>query len=207
MMESDDRQAGAVILKDLALFNKAAIYMETEIDPLVRQEVSAAVAEWLEAHSWKGEADASESFDELWVAPPQWVGESDTSCIASFCLSRRSGSDSNSYEIADLFGVGETSYGFRFEVDYGSFGGRSGWNAYAKTLSDLAQKLGELGWSHEGKGVFFRPVGLPSDQLESAWTNEDWSEATAPIGQALDALEAALPIFGAIIDGAKRKSE
>ena len=113
-----------------------------------------------------------------------------------------------SYEVADLFGVGTTDYGFHFDVDKSAFGGIARWHAYARTLTKLGQELGAKKWTHQGKGSFFQPVKLPADRLGDAWNNDDWSEALAPLLNALDALKedkGSLDTFNAIIDGAKEK--
>lgn len=208
MADADDRKAGAIILKDIALFNKAAVFFETQIDPLIRNEIEQVVADWLEAHGWSGESDVtnSEGFDDLWVAPSHWLAERDD-WYAWFSFGSRADIDSSSYVIADLFGAGESEWGFRFKVGHGWFGGKTAWNAYAKGLGDLGQKLSERGWKHEGKGVFFRPVRLPAELLAPSWENEDWAEALAPLEKALDALVADVAIFDAIIDGAKAKTK
>lgn len=207
-MTTTDRTAGAIILKDLALFDKAAVYFETEIDPLVRSELGDVVAKWLETNSWEGEPDASDDFGDIWVAPSEWsVEASNADYVAKFWLEAYS--DVKSYDIANMFGVGQTKYGFWFTIENYDFAGGSkrAWNSYVGTLSELAQKLGKLGWTHEGKGTFFLPVTLPADRLADAWDSEDWSEALAPLVVALDALKDAMPVFNTIIAGAKQKSE
>ena len=55
----------------------------------------------------------------------------------------------------------------------------------------------------EGKGSFFWPVVLRADLLAAAWESGDWAEALAPLTQRMDALETSLPIFDAILGGAK----
>lgn len=196
--DNDGRKAGSIILRDLELFNRAAVFMEFEIQPVVHSEVDAAIKEWAETRGWGSGGDGEESFEELWVAPPQWHVEGDE-WSAWFQLGRREGHDSNSYQIADLFGVGETEYGLRFLVDHGRFGGKAAWNSFSKTIGDLGQRLGERGWAHEGKGVFFRPLVLPAAVMAEAWANEDWTAALEPLGRALDALANDFEVFDELV--------
>ncbi|MBY6266652.1 hypothetical protein EI613_32940 (plasmid) [Azospirillum sp. 412522] len=206
-MDADDCKAGAIILKDLALFNRAAIFFETQIEPLIRTEIGQVVSSWLEAHNWSGESDVSEQLEDLWVAPRHWMAPEENESYAWFQFRYRANSDTSSYEIADLFGSGQADWGLRFEVGHGWFGGKTAWNAYAKGLVELGHQLNGRGWVHEGKGVFFRPVVLPADKLASAWENEDWVEALAPLRRALDTLVDDLQIFDVIVNGAKVKAE
>lgn len=217
MAATEDHQAGTIILNDLALFNKAYVYYVTQIDSLIRTEVGRAVETWLEQNEdWTGGTDASESFEYVWVAPLEWCASTEQDqedkkeepdAFAWVRFGPRSESDS--YEVADLFGVGTTDYGFHFEVEKSSFGGIARWNAYAKTLAKLGEELRAKKWTYQGKGSFFQPVRLAADRLADAWNNEDWSEAMVPLLDALDALKkdkGSLDTFTAIIAGAKEKT-
>jgi len=206
MADADDRKAGAIILRDLALFNRAAVFFETQIDPLIRAEIESIVSAWLEAHNWTGKTDMSEQLDALWVAPRQWMAPEDD-WYAWFEFGRRANLNSDSYEIADLFGAGQADWRFRFKAGHALFGGKKAWNDYAKGPVELGQQLDGRGWVHEGRGVFFRSVVLPADKLASAWENEDWVEVLMPLERALDALMDDLPIFDTIVESAKTKSE
>lgn len=202
MADADDRQAGTIILRDLGLFNKAAVFFETQIDPLIRNKIEQVASSWLETRDWVGETDVTENFNDLWVAPRRWAkGEGDY--VAWFVLSRRANSAGSSYQVADLFGVGQAEFGFRFKVERNAFGGARAWKAYAEGLSDLRERLAGRGWSPEGNDAFFRPAVLPADKLVAAWESDDWEEALAPLVQALDGLEGDVAMFDAIIEGAR----
>ena len=204
MADDDGREAGSIILRDLELFNRAAVFMEEEIQAVVHSEVDRAFKDWAEARGWGSGGDGEEDFEELWTAPPQWHVEGEE-WSGWFQLGRRESHDSNSYQIADLFGVGQTEFGLRFLVDHGRFGGKSAWNAFSRTLGDLGQCLGKRGWVHEGKGVFFRPLVLPAALMADAWAEEDWTAAIEPLERALDALADDVETFEAIVARATPK--
>lgn len=206
MAKEDEIQAGAAILKDLCLFNKASVFLDEQIDPAIRTAVKEFVTTWIEKHDWRGEPDVSDDFCDMWLYPASWE-ETEDEPLATFTFGYSAGIDTNSYQIADLFGVGETNFGFRFEAEHGRLQGKTAWNTYAKKLGDQIQQLDALGWLHEGKGVFFRNVILPASCLVTAWENEDWAEALVPLEHALKALVAAQPIFDVILDGAKPTKE
>src|SRR6218665_2397787 len=198
MANDDIIRAGAVILKDLSLFNRAGIFFEEQIEPLIRTEVGDLAGKWIREKFWKGETDVSDSFTDMWVCPAAWE-ENEDEPYARFYLGYRDAEATNSYEIADLFGAGQTDFGFRFTPDYSWFGGKSAWNPFAKTMSEQAEKIARAGWINEGKGIFFRPVSLVAANMVEAWENEDWSEALAPLGAALDSLEADQALFDTVL--------
>jgi hypothetical protein len=202
MADSDDRKAGTIILRDLALFNKSAVFFETQIDPFISNKIGQAASSWLETRDWLGETDVAAEPRGLWVAPRRWADGKDD-CVAWFMLSRRANSAGSSYRVADLFGVGQAEFGFRFKVEQNAFGGARAWKAYAEGLSGLRERLAGRGWVPEGNDAFFRPVILPADKLAAAWEGDDWEEALAPLVEALDGLERDASIFDAIIDGAR----
>jgi hypothetical protein len=207
---TEDRLAGATILKDLGLFNKAVVYYTALVEPLIRTEVGKIVEAWLKQNKdWMGETDATNSLEFVWIAPLSWRRraeqdqEGEPSASAWFALGPRSKSES--YEVADLFDVGTIDYGFHFKVDRAAFGGAARWNAYARTLTELGQQLSAKKWTHTGQGSFFQPLKLPAHHLVEAWNNEDWGEALAPLSDALEALKnESLATFNSIVDGARK---
>ncbi len=201
-MKYDEKTAGAVLLKNLDIFNKTAVYFENEISNTIFSEVSHAVKAWADGREWHFGDEGDGCFEELWVAPGQWKN-GENNYYAWFQLQRRYGHDSASYEIADLFGVGQTEFGIVFLVDHSEFGGRKAWNGYAKTLDEIGMELGKRGWAHSGKGVFFLPLMLPADRLSDAWESEEWSAVVEPLERALEQLVHDIPVFDRLIEGAK----
>jgi hypothetical protein len=196
--DSERLKAGAVILRDIELFNRAVVFMNEEILPVVHAEVEDAIKAWTEDRGWSGGGYGDVDFESLWVAPRHWQIEGDM-YSAWFELRRREGHVSDSYQIADMFGVGQTQFGFRFRVDHGRFGGKIVWNAFSRGIGDIAQHLAERGWTHEGKGVFFRPLVLPAALMLEAWESEDWAVALGPLDSGLNALADDGPIFDDLI--------
>jgi hypothetical protein len=165
--------------------------------------VAQLVREWLLKYNWEGEPN----FDELsfWIHPSNWQQEAGEP-LARFYFCTRPGTETKSYRIADLCGVGETDWGFKFEVTHSWFGGRSSWATMFKGMAGLADELVKKGWINVGKGVFFRPVKLPPDLLAGAWESEDWSALLSPLKRAFDALMADQAAFDEIIMAAKREA-
>ncbi len=204
MADEDFIRAGVAILSDLALFNQATIFFEEEIDPIIRTAVGDLVKHWMERKKWRGHSDSSDSLTDIALWPAAWE-EGEDLPLARFSFGYRDEGATNSFEIADLFGSGQTEFGFRFSPEYSWFGGKSAWNAFAKTISDQIDPLSKAGWLHEGKGLFFRSVTLTAERVVSAWEERDWSAALAPLTDALDGLETDQQLFDRILGNAKPK--
>jgi hypothetical protein len=204
MADNDTIRAGAIILKDLSLFNEAVTFFEQQVDPVIRNALGQSLREWTDDNQWKGAWDVSNYLTDMWVCPADWH-ENEDEPFARFRFGYRDASATDAYEIADLFGLGQTDFGFRFAPEHSWFGGKSGWNAFAKTIGDLSENIAGAGWINEGKGSFFYRVALAADSRVSAWENEDWSEALAPFTAALNKLKADKKFFDRILYRAKPK--
>ncbi|MBK1663380.1 hypothetical protein CKO38_02455 [Rhodospirillum rubrum] len=208
----DDRKAGSLILRDLKLFNEATIFMKEKIHKDLFFKVKGEFQRVAESAEWYWDCETKKNSDktnleELWVAPPQWHAKN-KDWYAWFQLERRDNHYRDSHQIADLMGVGQTEFGFRFRVGHYWFGGESAWNESCKTIDDIAQRLSERGWFYEGKGIFFRPFVLSAALIIDAWEskNADWAAILKPLVQSLDELKDDVLIFDALIEHARSKT-
>lgn len=200
----EETKVATIILRDLALFNKAAIFFEDKIEPVIHSAIADLLADWLRTKKWQGQYSATEDLSGLWVRPMEWAGTNGRA-FATFKFERKD-SDSRSYQIADLFDVGQTNFGFRFRAGYYWFGTKWNWNKFINDTPELVEAAVSKGWTHEGKGEFFKPVKLDPSLLAISWEKNSWTEALSPLMLALDGLEADLEIFQKIIDEARVRS-
>lgn len=200
-MDNDSVRAGAIILRNLRLFDQATLFFERKLDVALSEAVDLHVRSWLDQHGWRGQTKVTSSFEDLWVCPPAWM-ESEDDPFATFEL-RPQSDKSDSFELADLCGVGSTHYGFRFVVKHSWFGGKSGWNSALKNLQAQIDAISNAGWISEGRGMFFRPVQLSPDKLASAWETDDWSGALAPLTTEFEFMAANQKVFDTLIMKAK----
>ncbi|MBP7338266.1 hypothetical protein [Niveispirillum sp.] len=187
MSNADDIRAGFTILNDFKLFNKTVVYYETHMEPRVYAEIAEFLSGWLRANGWQSTYKPKQELTALWVRPLAWDGH------AWFQLERRRNA-SNSYQLADLCGVGEDRFGFRFRSEYDWKGGADEW---------IALLVGH-GWEHEGNGVYFLPVTLPAGQLALAWQRDDLRPAFEPLERALDRLKEDIVHFDRMLAMLKR---
>jgi hypothetical protein len=182
------------------LFNKAAIFFEGKIEPAISTAIAELVRVWLEKCGWRGKADFGDN--SFWVCPTKWKEES-LEPFAKFAFTNRPNVETLSYHLADMCGIGQSEWGFQFLISWSWPGGIAGRAAFAKGMGELADEVVKMGWTNLGKGMFFRPVKLPADLLDEAWTSEDWTVFLTPLEQALNALAADLVVFDKIIENAK----
>lgn len=205
MADDDITLAGAVILKDLALFNKTYALFNDKIHPTICSAVFACIEHWAEQSEWATDwADTKEYLVEMEVWPIDWQFEKDK-WLAWFDLAYRDQDEEQSYEIANLFNAGQTGFGFRFNPQYVNFCGARQWNNFTQTnITNQIDQLAKSGWIYEGKGIFFRPLPLVTDGLVSAWENEDWSQVLQPLTEVLNSMKADKKIFDSIFDKLKQ---
>lgn len=206
MADDDIIKAGTVILKDLALFDKARIFYEKEVHPVICNAVFDVVKNWAEQNEWVadwGEGEGTELF-EMNISPVSWELKKDE-WLGWFDLAQRDIKEDRSLKIANFFNVGQTGFGFRFNPQYVSFCGAREWNNFIKTnITNQIDQLTKSGWIYEVKGVFFRPLPLVADGLVSAWENEDWSQVLAPLTETLNSMKADKEVFDSIFDKLKQ---
>lgn len=206
---SDTREAGKMILENLGMFNEAVRLYEECIQPEIFSNIEQLVKRRAEAYGWECADDWENT--GIWVAPVEWnasENNKEAPSKAHFSFWWEEKDVTNSYELADICGVGQTTMGFWFEITPSTFGGKTLWNAFAKTISaEMAQKIAEFGFRDKEKGTYFLPVKLQHMELASAWINEDYAECLKPINDALETLKAAQGVFDDLLTKALTYAE
>ncbi|HKK14162.1 MAG TPA: hypothetical protein VKA14_05820 [Gammaproteobacteria bacterium] len=197
---SDVGGAGTLILKDMEMFNEAAMLME-KIEVDIFRYLDETIAAWVNEHGWEGEYNSLEGSTS--VAPPSWRIPDLEDCFAWFEFENANQDGTDSYDVANLCGCGDTELGFRFRVEHRIFGGKTPWNNCMKDLPESADGLARLEFRDEGKGVWFLPVHIDKDQLALAYENEDYAEAFTPLLNALGKLKEAVPVLDEVLNKAR----
>lgn len=203
---SESRKAGSIILANLAMFNEAVLLFEEKIQPKIFEKLDVLFEEYLNPEKWIRECEFHNE-GETWFSPLEWQIENldeATEAKAWFSLEFNHG-EGNSFDLADLSGVGQDEMGITFKIKPSQFGGKTKWNNFTKTIpSSLGNKLQTLGFRDFGKGVFFIPIKLNPSLLASAWENEDYEELMQPVIVVLENIKQSVAIFNELFSLAKQ---
>lgn len=204
-LNSEERQAGTLLLSQFKMFNEAVVVFEQQIDPAIWKGVDLCAAAFIKERGWEGETDIAES-GAFWFAPKAWkVDEEYRYFYESFSTS----SEGPDFQLALLTGCGteQAQFGFRFHPSKAIFGPDRRLKAIASNIDQASRiALSKLMFQDLGKGAFFLPVTLDLALMADCWReNGEFPpdhELFAPLRSALETLEKAVPIFDAIFAAA-----
>lgn len=202
---SETREAGALILSQLEMFNETVKLYATVIHPAVQDALVNLFIETAEDQNWIGGYAESEA--ELWLGLANWnAAESGEKVAPKASIDLVDLSDNDDFYIAALCGFSGASAGFKFFVDPRAYGGSNQWKKYvqswAETTPKCVQHIKELGFRDLGNGEFCLPVQLDAKALADAYQNDDYDEALRPLQTAFDTIKSALPHFDQILNDA-----
>lgn len=200
-LNSEERQAGTLLLSQFKMFNEAVVVFEQQIDPAIWKGIDLCAAAFIKARGWEGETDIAES-GAFWFAPKAWrVDEEYKYFYESFFTSQ----NDTDYGLALLTGCAtrQGQFGFRFLPSKAIFGPDRRLKAIASNIDQASRiALSKLTFQDLGKGAFFLPVRLDLALMAECWQENGEFPPDhalfAPLRSALEILETAKPIFEAI---------
>lgn len=199
----EERQAGALLLSQLSMFNQAAVVFETQITPAFMKGFDQCVTQFIQASNWHGESTVEDN-DYFWIAPDHWfVGEEKCKCWFEYY---QTASKKNDYQLAVLThnATEKTALGFRLALDSSVYGGVRNLKNYASENARPAlSKLTALGFKDHGKGNFFIPLNLDIGLLSECWLEYGAFPAEHalfnPLTDVLGKLKEAVPLIDKIL--------
>ncbi|MBW7983914.1 hypothetical protein [Enterobacillus tribolii] len=204
IINAEARAAGALILSKMRMFNEAVVFMEQTLGPALSKGFDICIGKFIKENQWIGKV-AMEN-DTCWIAPNRWKND-DGGSRAWFEIHWHESGEKD-YWLATLTGNGTESgeFGFLFDLDRNSFGGKS-FNQYAKSIKSAdVERLEKLGFNSLGKGKFFLPLHLDGELLAQCW--QEYGEfphdddVFGPLRYALNVLAESVPIFDQILQDA-----
>lgn len=199
----EERQAGALLLSQLKMFNQAAVVFENQIEPAFSKGFDQCVKQFVMTSDWHGESDIEED-DYLWISPSSWyVSEDKCKC---WFENYQTESGEKDYLLAVLThnATEKTAYGFRLTLDTGIYGGVRNLKHYVNEKTrPVLERLAAMGFEDHGKGNFFIPLYLDVGQLTECWREygkfPPEHALFDPLKHVLAKLKEAVPLFDEIL--------
>lgn len=201
---SESRNAGSVILANLAMFDEATLLFESQISPAFLQTFDKVINEFAKKENWFVQASFADD-EECWFALPNWnIGTQKKYDYSAWLVIENCSDEDNSFYLANLCGIGD-ALGFKFRVEAKHFGGVKKWNNfYLKIGADFQSALAELGFSEQKNGEFFIAIKLDLQKVVQAWEDKAYDEAMQPVIEVLEKIKLAMPIFNELLAKAKQ---
>jgi hypothetical protein len=196
---SDSRDAGALILRNLKIFNDAAVFVETNMQPEIFGHINDAIKAFSETNGWTGSYSYLDG--DCWTAPKNWTLTNESNAAWFwFCTEDDDGPDEG-FDISDICGLTSNCTGFRFNI-YTSVTGRKRKTAALtqEFHKEVSPKMGKIGFRPLSASSYFLPVTLDAEQLATAWKSSDYSAALKPIIDGLDRLKMAAQILSPLVE-------
>ena len=180
----EERQAGALLLSQLKMFNQAAVVFENQIEPAFIKAFDQCVKQCVLANGW-------------------YVSEDKCKC---WFENYQTDSRVEDYFLAVLThnATEKTAFGFRLALDNSIYGGVRNLKHYVNEKTrPVLEKLAAMGFEDHGKGNFFIPLYLDGGQLSECWLEYGKfpPEHTLfdPLKEVLAKLKEAVPLFDEIL--------
>ncbi|CDG16851.1 hypothetical protein [Xenorhabdus doucetiae] len=205
-----ERQAGAMILSQLKMFNEAVVVFENQVDPAFWKGFDKCIDHFLKDNGWVGEAKFEQK-ESCWLSPKNWETEVDS--WKYWFETHFTECEENDYYLAIITntGIEQAEFGLMFKMNAGYFGGQKKLNAYTNGITqEYRDQLIKMGFDDRGKGNFFLPVTLDANQLAECWQEygafpED-NDVFSPLRDALEKLRQSSIIFDAIFSSSNEKN-
>lgn len=203
---TDPRAAGTLILKNLGMFNQAAILFEKTVTKDIFYAINLKIANFKKNDEWhiEGELECNSDYYVQFALQSWKVKDEESEYYCYFDLDSDLDKDdeSSSYDIANLCGCGDTRTGFFVKTNTPNyFGGTRKWKSITKSATEN-KVLEDSGFVLSKNGYCFLPVTLDIKKLAEAYGSEDYTEALKPINDAFEKLVKAAPILDKIIQQA-----
>lgn len=209
---ANDREAGALLFKQLETFVSSAAYFENVLSPSFCRGVGLCVEAFTEDNDgWEGSFDFAED-GSCWIAPENWKigGEEGKSIFqAKFHIDYDKGDDDYWEALFCDVATSGGQAGFMFYVDdYKQYGGKNAWKSCIKNNPDVVAKIVALGFKNMNNGSFFLPIRLDAEELAKTWGEsggfEKDDDCFLPARHAMEVISNSVTHFDKLMQGCKK---
>jgi len=196
----------AAIVRHIEEIEVALRHIRNVMDPRLEKEAGRLIERKRKAFGWAGAVD--DHLDPVcWLAPEQWRMANDTNDYFDLYINFESSNCIDEAEpetwVARFLGFAGSGMRFTFGSN-GLF--RPKWKAFLRS-EPLVQQLVDQGFVCDPKaGLLALPIRIDKDALLSAFEDQDFSEAMAPIEAQLDRIKALRPALDRLVEAIRARA-
>lgn len=204
-MTQQDNDIGATIVRNIDLLESAMSYASETMDRLIGQEIGDILKRKRDKFGWNGDPVETVE-DNFWLSSPEWISEGDPDGNYDLLVEMDMTGEAVTW-LAYFAGVADL--GVHLEPSSNTLS-RGPLKRVLKNNPELMAEFASRGFHWDPEGKLTLPVEFSREALAMAFEEEDFSEALAPLEEALDLVFEARALFDRLVakirkDG-KRKS-
>ncbi len=214
METSNERNAGSLILSQIAMFNEAMILFSETVEPEVLSCIDKIVEDFCKkSNKWTGTFEFKNSYD-CYVYLQDWNHSKELESaepIAWFAIDIDAEKECEDFWTAIFCNEsrGGIEAGFKFSVEHSVFGGKKAWKNYISLLDQkITAELESVGFKNIGQneGNYFISFHLNAETLAAAYNDAnglDYEHETFdPVREALEKIDVSVDLFQKLISQA-----
>ncbi|MGR3761741.1 hypothetical protein ACUXV3_16675 [Roseobacteraceae bacterium NS-SX3] len=180
-MTQQDNDIGAAIVRNIDLLESAMSYATDTMDRLLGQEVGDILKRKRDKFGWSG--DPVETFEDgFWLSPPEWISEDDPDGNYDLFVEMDMTEEANTW-LAYFAGVNGLGV---FLAPSSNTLSPAPFKRVLKSSPELMAEFASKGFHWDPEGKLTLPLEFSREALAMAFQEEDFSEALAPLEEALD---------------------
>jgi hypothetical protein len=204
MSEAD---VGSVIVHHIDEVESAIRHAQNVMDSRLGRAVAVALDDRRRAFGWDGKI-STELDSPIWLAPPDWriANEEDDNFDLFVSLERKYCIDGEPPATWVGTFCGFAGSQLQFEIMTDSFG-RAAWKKLLRDEGETIEQLHSIGFQCNPKdGLLAALATIDRNELQNAFSEDDFDEALAPIVRALERIQSARTILDKLVSVIRRKS-
>ncbi len=199
-----NNDAGALIIKNIAMFEAATTLLATDVSEKVFDAIDDLIKRSIgKKTDWEGKYGCYE--DETWFAPTKWRTEVGDDWLAWYSWDWIGEGDN--WNLSGICGQGKEKTGFKFNVNtalIGCGGRLRPWRQFTSRVLDEYTELRGAGFIYqEHDGTWFSPWKISPENLSECYRDDAIVESLGPVEEALHSLDNVHHIFCKILESAK----
>jgi hypothetical protein len=201
-----DSSVAAAIVRHIEELEVAMRHIRNAMDPRIEKETGRLIERKRKAFGWAGEVDDHLS-PTCWLAPESWrmAGDTHDNFDLYFNFEGTDCIDEAEPETWIAQFLGFAGSGMRFLVDTNALG-RTKWKALLRSDASI-ESLIDAGFACDPKaGTLSIPVRIENNALCSAFEDQDFTKALAPIELALDRIKIIQPTLDQLVAAVRAKA-